>query len=157
MTKERLSDMALRNARAWAAARPDMSGSQAIVDAIDELLERRAADVVMQEYHNVDDVAEIRRLRGEVQAANAAIARLNELIGANDAKLRAHEPLRNPPTTGLPVTAYCATEPTAESASIPMPIYDVLEKEVGVLIAEQIMRGFMEAGLCITVNRGAEP
>lgn len=44
MTKERLSDMAVRNVRAWAANRPDMSGSQAIVDAIDELLERRAAD-----------------------------------------------------------------------------------------------------------------
>lgn len=44
MTKQRLSDMAVRNVRAWAANRPDMSGSQAIIDAVDELLERRAAD-----------------------------------------------------------------------------------------------------------------
>lgn len=41
MTKP-ISDEQLRNARAWAAARPDMSGSDVIVGAIDELLVRRA-------------------------------------------------------------------------------------------------------------------
>lgn len=43
MTKQ-ISDERLRNTRVWAAARPDMSGSEVIVGAIDELLERRAAD-----------------------------------------------------------------------------------------------------------------
>lgn len=39
-----LTDERLRNVRAWAAARPDMSGSDAIVGAIDELLARRSAE-----------------------------------------------------------------------------------------------------------------
>lgn len=40
-SKERLSEERLRNTRAWAAARPDMSGSEVIVGAIDELLQMR--------------------------------------------------------------------------------------------------------------------
>jgi hypothetical protein len=43
MTKP-ITDDRLRNVRAWAAARPDMSGSDVIVSAIDELLERRSRD-----------------------------------------------------------------------------------------------------------------
>jgi hypothetical protein len=50
MVSEPISDERLRNTRAWAAARPDMSGSGVIVGAIDELLllrERQASlDVV---------------------------------------------------------------------------------------------------------------
>lgn len=42
-TKEPISEERLRNTRAWAAARPDMSGSEVIVGAIDELLRLRAA------------------------------------------------------------------------------------------------------------------
>jgi hypothetical protein len=36
-----ISDDRLRGVRAWAAARPDMSGSEVIVGAIDELLQYR--------------------------------------------------------------------------------------------------------------------
>jgi hypothetical protein len=38
-----ISEARLLNTRAWARARPDMSGSEVIVAAIDELLARRAA------------------------------------------------------------------------------------------------------------------
>lgn len=42
---ERISEERLRNTRAWAAARVgSLSGADVIVGAIDELLERRAAD-----------------------------------------------------------------------------------------------------------------
>lgn len=36
-----MSEDRLRNVRAWAASRPDMSGSEVIVGAIDELLHLR--------------------------------------------------------------------------------------------------------------------
>lgn len=42
MTKQ-ISEERLRNTRTWAAARPDMSGSEVIVGAIDELIELRSA------------------------------------------------------------------------------------------------------------------
>jgi hypothetical protein len=42
--KKPITDDRLRNVRAWAAARPDMSGSDVIVAAIDELLERRVVE-----------------------------------------------------------------------------------------------------------------
>lgn len=38
---ERISEERLRNTRAWAAARPEMSGSAVIVGAIDELIRWR--------------------------------------------------------------------------------------------------------------------
>lgn len=41
MTNEWVSEERLRNTRAWAAAKPDMSGSEVIVNAIDELLQLR--------------------------------------------------------------------------------------------------------------------
>jgi hypothetical protein len=42
---EPVSEERLRNVRAWAAARTDaMSGATVIVDAVDELLKRRASD-----------------------------------------------------------------------------------------------------------------
>lgn len=50
MTKERISNVRLRNTRAWAAARPDMSGSDVIVGAIDELLEKRALEAAALEF-----------------------------------------------------------------------------------------------------------
>lgn len=44
LTVAPISEERLRNTRSWAAARPDMSGSSVIVGAIDELLQRRAAE-----------------------------------------------------------------------------------------------------------------
>lgn len=45
MTNARVSEERLRNTRAWAAARVGiLSGADVIVAAIDELLERRAAE-----------------------------------------------------------------------------------------------------------------
>lgn len=46
-----LSEDRLRNTRAWAAARPDMSGSKVIVGAIDELLELRALLLASKRSH----------------------------------------------------------------------------------------------------------
>lgn len=96
--RERLSDIALRNVRAWAVARRDLSGSQAIVDAVDELLERRAAakpaapagiggtDCV---YGNPDcpscgpTVArEIERLKGQLDAAEQNVTILREQVAS---------------------------------------------------------------------------
>jgi hypothetical protein len=42
-TSKEITEARLLNTRAWARARPDMSGSEVIVGAIDELLARRAA------------------------------------------------------------------------------------------------------------------
>jgi hypothetical protein len=53
-----ISEDRLRNTRAWAAARPDMSGSGVIVGAIDELLQLREQDRLYKVRHP-DDLAVI--------------------------------------------------------------------------------------------------
>lgn len=81
MTKERLSGSAVRNVRAWAAARPDMSGSTAIVDAIDELLDLRERLTRIND--NWPHVMEVERLTTELAHRERYAAQMNEVLKEN--------------------------------------------------------------------------
>lgn len=85
----RISEDRLRNTRAWAAARPDMSGSTVIVGAIDELIElRRDSAHNRAEYWKAEHIAanvEIERLQHELTLAGnreTAFRRANGLLKA---------------------------------------------------------------------------
>lgn len=65
LTKDPISEDRLRNTRAWASARPDMSGSEVIVGAIDELIRLRRD---LARYENAHKVlmSENQRLTAEL-------------------------------------------------------------------------------------------